>query len=126
MLHCAALVKTDKHSLLSVRVRDNQKWYLPGGKIEPGETPKQALIREVKEELGVDLILHSINYLTTIIGDAYGYPGQVELICFSATWQGELTPCAEISEIAYLDWSNQRSLLAPAVVKFCDEWFTKL
>lgn len=39
--------------VLLVKARDKNNWQLPGGRLEPGETPAQALIREVREETGL-------------------------------------------------------------------------
>lgn len=113
-IRCACLVKRDASRLLLVRVRDNERWYLPGGKIEEGEDPVTALRRELKEELDIDLLPGSIAYVRTVIGAAYKEDAQVELLCYEADWNGEIAPCSEISEAGWIEM-DRHELLAPAV-----------
>jgi len=53
----AAFLVRDGRFLLSCRSSGpySGKWEFPGGKIEPGETEEEAIIREIKEELGMDI-----------------------------------------------------------------------
>jgi 8-oxo-dGTP diphosphatase len=51
-----ALIDTDNRVLIAQRPLDKQLgglWEFPGGKIDPGERPEEALIRELHEELGI-------------------------------------------------------------------------
>lgn len=50
-----AIVRDEGGRILWVRRRDNGRWELPGGAIERGETPLDAVVREVKEESGFDV-----------------------------------------------------------------------
>ncbi len=64
---CVALVNEDDEILLSQRPPKKHLsglWEFPGGKVEIGETPENALIREVKEELNIDISQKCIAPLT--------------------------------------------------------------
>jgi 8-oxo-dGTP diphosphatase len=53
----AALILRDAKILVCQRRRDDShalQWEFPGGKVELGETPQEALIRELREELGIE------------------------------------------------------------------------
>lgn len=51
----AALFLNAQNEILIVKPNYQEDWILPGGVVEDGESPRQACIREVKEELGLDV-----------------------------------------------------------------------
>jgi len=58
LVSAVAMIDVDGRVLICKRPKGKQLaglWEFPGGKVEPGETPEQALIRELKEELSVTI-----------------------------------------------------------------------
>jgi 8-oxo-dGTP diphosphatase len=91
MLQVVAAVIEREGRILICRRRANQRhalqWEFPGGKVEPGETPAQALARELEEELGVRGACGQ-----QIAGYEFAYPGgkPIELFFFRVTaFEGE-------------------------------------
>jgi 8-oxo-dGTP diphosphatase len=67
LVAACALVDADGRVLLSQRPEGKPLaglWEFPGGKVDPGETPEQALVRELKEELGIDKKIACLATLT--------------------------------------------------------------
>jgi len=72
-------------------------WYIPGGKREAGESDQEALIREVEEELTVNLIFDTIKKYGVFEAQAHGKPEGtiVRMTCYTADFEGQLQPSAE-------------------------------
>lgn len=67
LVAACALVDTDGRVLLAQRPEGKQLaglWEFPGGKVEPGETPEQCLVRELHEEIGIETEIPCLAPLT--------------------------------------------------------------
>lgn len=94
LVSAVALIDADGRVLLAQRPEGKSMaglWEFPGGKVEAGETPEAALIRELKEELGIDTWQSCLAPLTFA---SHAYPDFHLLMPLFACrkWQGNATP----------------------------------
>ena len=86
----AAIIKQDNKIFATQRGYGNYKdwWEFPGGKMEAGETPEEALVREIREELATEIRVD--DYFMTV---QYDYPEfHLSMDCFwCSVVSGELT-----------------------------------
>lgn len=102
----AALIQKEDRLFICQRAKEKKQgllWEFAGGKVEPHETKKQALLRECQEELGVTLqIGRQYDEVT------YAYPQRTVHICFFwASLQGEEPKCLEHAAV---QWVKQEEL----------------
>ena len=71
----AAVVLNRAGHLLLVRKRDTDMFMQPGGKLEDGESGEEALLRELREELGFELTSADLEYVGRFSADAANEPG---------------------------------------------------
>ena len=94
LVSAVALVDPDGRVLLARRPEGKAMaglWEFPGGKVEPGETPEAALIRELREELGIDTEESCLAPLT-FASHAYDDFHLLMPLFVCRKWQGTPTP----------------------------------
>ncbi len=114
--------------LLCTLPRGKDTWLNAGGKREAGESDQQALIREVREELSVDLQPETLKYYGTFEAQAHGKPDgtMVRLTCYTGDFTGELKASSEIDKIALLGYAERIKTSVAAQLIFDDLLAKKL
>lgn len=103
ILVSAVAIVRDRRVLM-VRARGRDVLYMPGGKIDDGESPADAAVRETREEVAVGLVPGSVHELFTVVTQAHGEPDGrlVRMIVFSGEPDAEPQPSAEVSEVHWV------------------------
>jgi len=112
---CVALVDGEDRVLLARRPEGKPMaglWEFPGGKLKPGETPEAALVRELKEELGVDILAADLAPFT-FASHAYDAFHIVLLLYLCRRWTGEIVP-HEGQELAWVGPQRLDAYAMPA------------
>lgn len=104
-----AFIEIQDNKILVTLSKGKDTWYIPGGKREENETDTQALIREVKEELSVDMLPESIQKYGVFEAQAHGKPTGtvVRMTCYTGKYIGEPTPSSEIEKLDFFDYSRK-------------------
>lgn len=107
-----AFIFIKNRKVLMTLSKGKETYYIPGGKRERGESDADALMREVKEELTVDLIPDSIVHYGTFEAQAHGKAEgtMVRMTCYQADFIGALQPSAEIESIDYYTFAQRESV----------------
>lgn len=90
--------------VLMVTARGRDVVFMPGGKVDPGETLLEAAQRESHEEISVGLLPDTVRELFTVVTQAHGEPDgrMVRMTLFAGEPDAAPQPSAEVSELHWI------------------------
>lgn len=114
--HIAGLLHLkDGHVLLCRKKHTTSLLILPGGSLEPGETPEECLRRECREELG-EVDVSNLNHLGDYEGPAAGPAGKtVKIELYAGELEGTPAAHSEIQDLVWFGPRDDAALLAPSL-----------
>jgi 8-oxo-dGTP diphosphatase len=104
-IHKAAGIIIKDRRLLVERSKGKDVFIAPGGKLEPGETAVQAVIRELKEEFQLNITQSDLKEFGTFYADAAGSHNagkKLRMDVFVVKYTGEIVPDSEVEEIRWI------------------------
>jgi len=108
LLVSAAVLIEEGRVLLSQRKRGTHlsgAWEFPGGKVEAGEDPRDALVRELLEELGIEVTVHEILEATF-----HRYPDRTVLLLFFTARRTAASGDPQTLDVAAWRWAPAAEL----------------
>ena len=115
LVAACALIDADKRVLIAQRPEGKPMaglWEFPGGKVEPGETPEDTIIRELREELSVSVTKPCLAPLTFASHD-YGEFHILLPLFVCRRWEGPPQP-QEAQQIKWVRANRLRDFAMPA------------
>ncbi|AHH93794.1 NUDIX domain-containing protein [Kutzneria viridogrisea] len=123
MIDKVAWLRIEGDRVLCARSHGKTVFYLPGGKREPGESDLDTLVREIREELAVDIAAETARPMGvfTAQADRQREGVLVRMSCYAAEYSGEIAASNEIAEVAWLTYAD-RERVAPVDKLIFDEF----
>ena len=125
LLPCAGLIYIENKKLLLAYSNNKQCFYLPGGKIDAGESAAAALCREILEEMNVTIKETGLQFYTHISAPAYGEKeGTImEQDCFIVQQTIQPVAAAEIVRLQYFSLEEylKEPNIAPGAVMVLEQ-----
>jgi 8-oxo-dGTP diphosphatase len=100
----AAIALVRDRRVLMVTARDREVYYMPGGKIDVGESAAEAATREAREEVALDLDPGALDELFEVVVQAHGEPDGrlVRMRVFRAETDAAPAPSAEVGTLHWV------------------------
>ncbi|WP_446664990.1 NUDIX hydrolase [Flexivirga sp. B27] len=110
----AVVFRDPQGRVLTVRKSGTDKFMFPGGKWEPGESAIDAAVREVGEELAIEVQASDLTLIGTFTSDAANEPDHtVTATVFEHAYVPVGDPAAEIAELRWTGLADDDADLAP-------------
>jgi 8-oxo-dGTP diphosphatase len=109
LLVVAALIEQEGRVLVAQRRADQSQplaWEFPGGKVEPGESPSQALVREIQEELACSIEVGAVVDVVFFAYDAF----DLIMPVYRATIRAGMPAARQVAAVAWVTRAELASL----------------